>query len=138
MRSRTNVVVIQTETGVNLTYVHLDKGSVSLAGIKVGTIVKQGQWIGNAGNSGFVCSDTGNGSHLHFEWQHNCYDLTSAIKRRGLKGSRPGEPTFAWSCPGFPPDAPFNFTIDGKIAKITTGKLITSGNGGDRVNFNRD
>jgi len=132
LRNRANVVVIQTETGVNVTYAHLDKGSVQLSGIKVGDIVKQGQWIGNAGNSGFVCSDTGTGSHLHFEWQHNCYDLTSAITRRSLNGSKPGEPTFGWSCTNFPADAPFNFVTGGKVAKITTGKLITSDNGGEK------
>lgn len=128
LRSSANVVVIQTEAGVNLTYVHLDKGSVALAGIKVGDIVKQGQWIGNAGNSGFVCSDTGNGSHLHLEWQHNCYDVEQANKRRLLKGSRVGEPTFAWSCPSYPPDSPFSFTIGGKIAQIKTLTPITSDN----------
>lgn len=117
-RPRANVVVIQTEAGVNLTYVHLQQGSVQLSGIKVGDTVKQGQWIGNAGNSGFVCSGSGNGSHLHLEWQHNCYDLDQAKKRRLLKGSRVGEPTFTWSCPNFPADSLYSFTLAGKILQI--------------------
>ncbi len=125
LRDQTNVIVIQTSKDVNLTYVHLLQDS---ALVKVGDIVQQGQPIAQAGNSGFVCSSTGDGSHLHIEWQHQCYSLEQAQKRRELKESKVGVPTFAWSCPNFPPDALFGFTIDGKQPKIPTGKLITSDN----------
>lgn len=118
LRNQTNVIVIQTESGVNQTYIHLNQGS---AKVTVGQVVKQGEMIANAGNSGFVCSDTGDGTHLHIEWQKNCYDIEQAKKRRLLKGSRIGEPTLTWSCPAFPADAPYNFYRSGK--PISIGRL---------------
>ncbi len=105
--SRVNVVVIQTEDGSNQNYLHLQQGSVREAGIKIGDIVEQGQAIGRVGNSGYVRPITGDGSHLHIEWVHNCYDLGKAKEMRGKY--RVGKATLAWSCPNFPSDALFNF-----------------------------
>lgn len=106
--AKVNVLVIQTEEGVNQNYLHLQKDSVKEAGIKIGDIVEQGQFIGRAGNSGYSCSNSGgDGVHLHIEWVHNCYDLDQA---RDLRLKYPiGQPTLRWNCPNFPKDAPFIF-----------------------------
>ena len=105
--SRVNVVIIQTEEGVNQNYLHLQQDSVGEAGIHVGDVVEQGQVIGKVGNSGYVRPITGDGSHLHIEWVHNCYDLEKAREMRGKY--RVGKPTLAWSCANFPSNTPFNF-----------------------------
>lgn len=114
-RSRANVVVVQTETGVNTTYVHLLQGSVTKLNLHIGDHVSQGQTIGQADSSGYAC-----GSHLHFEWQHSCYSVDQAKKRReGKEAVYPiGKPTLMWSCTNFPPDSPYNFTVNGKSLKI--------------------
>lgn len=115
-RNRANLVVIQTEGGTNQTYVHLQKGSVTEFALKPGDTVEQGQIIGRAGNSGYSCSSSGGAAiHLHIEWQHHCYDLEQALNRRPAAGT----PTLKWSCPGFIPDSPYNFTISGKTEKIS-------------------
>ena len=111
LANRANVVVIQTEAVVNQTYVHLKKGSVKEFGIAPGQIVKQGQSIGRAGNSGYSCSSNGGPStHLHIEWQHHCYNFEDLRTLRPKQGT----PTFKWSCPNFPPDAPYRFEYRGK------------------------
>lgn len=126
--SSVNVVVIQTEEGVNQTYLHLSQDSVKEAKIQVGDSVKQGQIIGRAGNSGYICSDSGNGSHLHIEWQHNCLDVTQAKIRREVPKSSVGKPTLAWSCTNFPPDAPFTFITKGKPIQTVILGEVTSDN----------
>ncbi|HSX57678.1 MAG TPA: M23 family metallopeptidase [Candidatus Saccharimonadales bacterium] len=102
--NRVNVVVIQTEEGVNVNYLHIKKGS---AAVKVGELVQKGQKIAEAGNSGMVCTKSGgDGSHLHIEWVHHCKDIDEL---KNLRKSIPvGKPTFAWSCPNFTADAGFN------------------------------
>jgi murein DD-endopeptidase MepM/ murein hydrolase activator NlpD len=105
---RVNVVVIQTEEGVNQNYLHLQQNSVQESNVRVGDIVEQGQLIGKAGNSGYSCSKSGgDGAHLHIEWTKNCYDLDGERERR--KKYPVGKPTLAWNCPNFHKDTPFNF-----------------------------
>ena len=72
LRSSANVVVIQTEEGINQIYVHLKQGTVSEFGLKVGDVVAQGQPIGRAGSSGYSCSSSGGGAgHLHIEGENH-------------------------------------------------------------------
>lgn len=113
-RPKTNVIVIQTEADVHTAYVHLLKDSTL---VHVGDFVRQGQIIAAAGNTGFVCGKYG-GYHLHFEWQHHCYDLPDARQRRNLRGNYVGQPTLAWSCTGYSPDAPFYFEVNGTEQKL--------------------
>jgi murein DD-endopeptidase MepM/ murein hydrolase activator NlpD len=49
---------------ITSSYMHLKKGSIKAAGIKVGDRVVEGQKIGEAGNTG-----ESTGPHLHFEIQ---------------------------------------------------------------------
>lgn len=114
--SRGNVIVIQADIDVHLVYLHLGQGS---AVVRVGDVVRQGQVIASAGNSGHVCgSDGGDGSHTHFQWQHDCYsDVSQANKRRG----KIGEPSIGWSCTSYPASAPFGFWIGGKLVAPTYG-----------------
>lgn len=102
LRSSVNLIIIQTEEGVNQNYLHLQQGSVPDE-LYVGAIVQQGQLIGRVGNSGYVDPITGDGSHLHIEWVRNCYGVEK----------RPNHPvgtgTLKWSCPAFPATAPFRF-----------------------------
>jgi murein DD-endopeptidase MepM/ murein hydrolase activator NlpD len=49
---------------ITSSYMHLRKGSISQAGIKVGIKVAEGQKIGESGNTG-----ESTGPHLHFEIQ---------------------------------------------------------------------
>jgi murein DD-endopeptidase MepM/ murein hydrolase activator NlpD len=95
-RGEANVVVIQTSPDTNQVYLHLAQGSVQAAGIGVGQVVRRGQWIGGAGNSGFSCGQPG--VHAHIEWQQHCFGLDEAIARRSRPGSRSGEATLTWSC----------------------------------------
>ena len=118
-RGRTNVIVIQTEADVHLTYVHLQQGS---ARVEPGQYVRTGQVLASAGNSGFSC-----GVHLHFEWQHHCFDLARARKWRA--GDYPeGKPTLIWSCRGFPPNAPFYFNWKGEVTRLSAGTSYISDN----------
>ena len=57
-----NYVKIKHSSIIYTLMAHLLKGSISEAGIKVVTVVKQGQQIGRMNNSGYS-----NGSHLHYE-----------------------------------------------------------------------
>lgn len=122
-RSSANVVVIQTASGVNQTYVHLEKGSVTSLGLKVGDHVRQGQTIGQAGKSGFVCATN---NILHTEWQPNCYDLNNVAAIRPKVGTA----TLRWSCtPGFPPNSPHEFTLNSApVSRTYNDKNYTSDN----------
>lgn len=104
--SSVNVIVIQTENGVNQNYLHLEQGSIP-KDLKIGDVVEKGQLIARAGNSGYVRPITGDGSHLHIEWVKNCYDLDKAREMRNRY--KEGRATLAWSCPAFPAGAPLNF-----------------------------
>lgn len=57
-----NYVKINHGNSVYTLCAHMLKGSITKAGIKVGTKVSRGQQIGNMNNSGYS-----NGSHLHYE-----------------------------------------------------------------------
>ena len=63
-------------------YMHLKKGSIRAAGIKVGDRVQEGQKIGESGNSG-----ASTGPHLHFEIQRGKHYIYTA------NGTRYTEPT---------------------------------------------
>lgn len=63
-------------------YMHLKKGSIKAAGIKVGGIVTEGQKIGESGNTG-----ASTGPHLHFEIQRGKHYVYTA------NGTRYTEPT---------------------------------------------
>lgn len=117
--TRGNVIVIKTDSDVQTVYLHLLRKS---ALVKPGDTVKQGQKLAKAGNSGFSC-----GTHLHFTWQHNCYTLQQAQKRRGQSGTKVGEPTYAWSCTKYTAKETFPFTIRG-ISQQLTKKAYVSDN----------
>jgi murein DD-endopeptidase MepM/ murein hydrolase activator NlpD len=63
-------------------YMHLRKGSIAQAGIKVGDKVAEGQKIGEAGNTG-----ESTGPHLHFEIQRGKHYIWTN------NGTRYTEPT---------------------------------------------
>jgi murein DD-endopeptidase MepM/ murein hydrolase activator NlpD len=67
---------------ITSSYMHLKKGSIKAAGIKVGDRVTEGQKIGEAGNTG-----ESTGPHLHFEIQRGKYYVWTN------NGTRYTEPT---------------------------------------------
>jgi murein DD-endopeptidase MepM/ murein hydrolase activator NlpD len=67
---------------ITSSYMHLKKGSIKTAGIKVGDRVIEGQKIGESGNTG-----ESTGPHLHFEIQRGKYYLYTN------NGTRYTEPT---------------------------------------------
>jgi murein DD-endopeptidase MepM/ murein hydrolase activator NlpD len=67
---------------ITSSYMHLKKGSIRAAGIKVGDRVIEGQKIGESGNTG-----ESTGPHLHFEIQRGKYYLYTN------NGTRYTEPT---------------------------------------------
>lgn len=61
VRLHLNSIAIRHQNGEISEYCHLEKGSVSAQGIKVGSAVHEGQVIGIVGKSGWTDRD-----HLHF------------------------------------------------------------------------
>lgn len=61
--SRSNLIRILHEDGTMAVYAHLQTNSTR---VRRGSMVKQGQWIANSGNTGYS-----NGPHLHFVIQLN-------------------------------------------------------------------
>lgn len=75
-----NRVLIAHPDGTNSLYLHLQPHSVP-AGIRAGQPVAQGQVIGAAGHTGYVCSlYNGNGAHLHFQRQSPGSWYTSSLE----------------------------------------------------------
>lgn len=73
------VIYVDHGNGIETRYAHLSKMNV-----KVGDTVKQGQVIGNVGNTG-----VGSGPHLHFEIRRNGTAIDPSSEISGLsKGSR--------------------------------------------------
>ena len=66
---KVNYVVIEHEGNCRSYYLHLEVGSVTNRGLKVGDKVKKGQIIGNVDNNGYMLYDPKKGpiTHLHFE-----------------------------------------------------------------------
>lgn len=67
-KNRLNEVVVGHSNGLFSQYAHIEKGSVTEAGIKVGGCVYQGQEIGRVGHNGLMYFDKDKGplTHLHF------------------------------------------------------------------------
>ena len=63
-----NIVIVNHGNGLTSRYAHLQNGSISAAGIAVGTQVAQGQAVGTVGNTGNARNTT---PHLHFEIRRN-------------------------------------------------------------------
>lgn len=78
-----NYIVIQHEIGEKSYYLHLECGSVTNRGLKIGDQVRQGQVIGNVDNNGYMKYDEKMGpplTHLHFEYRKNCGSSNKSIK----------------------------------------------------------
>jgi len=69
-----NYVKIKHQDKIYTLMAHLQKGSISEVGIKIGYFVKQGQPIGRMNNSGYS-----NGSHLHYEVYLGGSDTTKRV-----------------------------------------------------------
>lgn len=86
LRYSANVVVLQTTTETQITFVHLEKGSVV---VTPGQRVEKGQLLAQSGSSGYACAP-----HLHMEFQEACHPQMD--KTKWGTGKNP------WNCPTKP------------------------------------
>lgn len=63
----TNFIIIKHADGLETKYLHLQQGSIPEELRKIGAPVKQGEFIGRIGATGWVCGK--NPAHLHFQRQ---------------------------------------------------------------------
>ena len=76
-----NYLLIEHDGGVFTRYAHLQTGSIPQHLRKAGAAVSRGELVGIMGNTGYVISTTGDGTHLHFQVNRPTKSATEASLR---------------------------------------------------------